>query len=159
MSCVRSIIGPSLSSNRQRRVSRSWTVVQVRRSHAGADSRPAREVLPTFDRDVDVARINLDQAGSAPRLLGGDQGGAGAPERIEDDAVAVGTIPNRIGDKGDGFDRGVQRQLALRRAVQDVLAGIVPDVRSIPAEAAEFYIVDVRRISFLNTNMSSCLDL
>ena len=107
MSCVPSILGPSLSSNRQRRVSRSWAVVQVRRSHAGEDSRPAREVLPTFDRDVDVARINLDQAGSAPRLLGGDQGGAGAPERIEDDAVAVGTIPNRIGDKGDRLDRGV----------------------------------------------------
>src|ERR1700674_3232862 len=149
MSCVRSIIGPPLSSNRQRCVSRSWAVLQVRRSPAGADSRPAREVLPTFDRDVDVARINLDQAGSAPRLLGGDQGGAGAPERIEDDTVAVGTIPNRIGDKGDGLDRGVQRQLALRRAAQDVLARIVPDVRSIPAETAEFYVVDVRRISSL----------
>ena len=57
-------------------------------------------------------------------------------------------ILNRIGDKRDGLDRGVQRQLALRRAIQDVLPRIVPDVRSIPAEAAEFYIVDVRRISF-----------
>jgi len=61
----------------------------------------------------------------------------------------VGTIPNRIGDECDGFGRRVHRQLAFGCAIEDILAGIFPDVRSIPAEAAELDIVDMWRGSLL----------
>jgi hypothetical protein len=105
--------------------------------------------LPACDGDVDVTRIDLDQKGLPPCLFGGDQGGPGAAERIEDDAVAVRTIADRINDKGDRLDRGVQRELALRSAAEDVLARIIPDIGSVAAEAAEFNVVDVRRISTL----------
>ena len=59
------------------------------------------------------------------------------------------TVTDRISDEGDGFRRRMHRQLAFRVAIEDVLAGIFPDVLSILAEAAEFDIVDVWRGSLL----------
>ena len=61
----------------------------------------------------------------------------------------MGTIPNRVGHERDRLDRRVHRQLAFGCAIEDILAAIFPDVRSIPAEAAEFDIVDMWRGSLL----------
>src|ERR1700730_2659522 len=110
---------------------------------------PARDILPTPDGDVDVARIELDQAGSASRLFGGDQGRARTPETIEDNPISMRTVSNRVSDECDGFGRWVDRQLAFGGAIEDILAVIFPNVRSVPTEAAEFDIVDVRRGSLL----------
>ena len=80
----------------------------MRHCRIDADSRPARQALPALDRDVDVAGINLDQASSAPGLLGSDQSCASAPEWIEDDIIAVGAISDGVSNKRDRFDCRMQ---------------------------------------------------
>ena len=56
---------------------------------------------------------------------------------------------NRVGYERDRFGRRVHRQLAFGCAIEDILAAIFPNVRSIAAEAAEFDIIDVCGASFL----------
>ena len=119
MSCVRSIIGPSFSSNRRRRVPRSWAVVQARRSHAGGDSRPAREVLPTFDRDVDVPEhIAALDASLAAKLEGGDA------DNIEYQFKVVYTLTN--GSKAKAHFQFVQPESAEGKEIQNVLIKYKP---------------------------------
>lgn len=110
----------------------------------GVHGRAAREPLPPPDRDIDVSRINLDQPGSAACSLGRDQARASAAKRIEKDPVPIGTIADCIGNEANRLDRGMQRKLVFR-APWNVLARIVPNVRSVPTMLAEPDIVDVGR--------------
>src|SRR5580700_7024401 len=121
---------------------------KMARNTLSIEVRPAvlSDARPPSDCTTWWSRPNLFSVGVEDRLvLGGDQGRASAPERIEDDPIAVGTIPNRVGHERDRLDRRVHRQLAFGCAIEDILAVIFPDVRSIPTEAAELDIVDMWR--------------
>ena len=109
----------------------------------------AGQPLPALDADVDEDRIELDHAGAAAGPFRRNQGRAGAAEGIEDQAAAVGAIADRVRDHGDRLDGRVQGQLALRGAVQRVLADIVPDIGPVSAIPPERDIVDVRALSDL----------
>src|SRR5215211_3043850 len=63
--------------------------------------RLAGVALPPAHRDVHEFRLQFNGAGAAAGLLRRDDGGAGPAERVEDDALALGHIPDRVRhDKG-----------------------------------------------------------
>jgi hypothetical protein len=70
---------------------------------AGLDEnrRVARRGLVASHNHIDVERIQLDAATNAPGLLGGDESRAGAEERVDDDAAAIGKVEKRA-DFGKG---------------------------------------------------------
>jgi hypothetical protein len=85
----------------------------ARTADVNFDGATSGKHLPAFDGRIDIARIKLDQTRLASGLLSSDQGGADAAEGIQDDSVAMGAVPDRVGNKGDRLCGRVQRQLAL----------------------------------------------
>ena len=109
----------------------------------GMPSDAARQPLPTIDADIDEDRIELDYAGAAAGPFSGNQSGARPAERIQDYAATVAAVEYRVGDHGDRLDSGMQAKLALRGAVQGILADVMPDVGSMLPIPAKRYVVDV----------------
>ena len=50
--------------------------------------------------DIDIERVELDAATDAAGRLGGDEGRAGAEERVDDSAAAVGEVEKSILEHG-----------------------------------------------------------
>src|SRR5690606_33587219 len=67
--------------------------------------------LPSAADDVDVARVEFDEAGLGAYVVGGDEGGAGAAEQVEDDAAGGAGVGEHVLHERDGFHGGV---LAVR---------------------------------------------
>ena len=74
------------------------------------DRRSAAHALPAQERDIDIARIQLDRARVTTGALGRNQDRAAAAEGIQDDALAMTAIANRVGNQADRLDRRVQRE-------------------------------------------------
>src|SRR5450759_3176250 len=92
----------------------------------------AREVLPAFDGDLDVLRVDLDGEATAAELLGGDECCTRAGERLVDIA---GVVPDGSAHRLDRLLRRVV-VLLLGRAAHDHLgAGHLPQrgVRMTPS--------------------------
>ena len=58
---------------------------------------PGRGLIPAQD-DIDVERVELDAEAASAGSLGGDEGRAGAKERVEDEVAAVGDVEEGIGE-------------------------------------------------------------
>ena len=52
----------------------------------------AGQLLPAQDGNIHVMRVELQNAGDTPGLLGSNDGGAAPRKPIEDQAAALGTI-------------------------------------------------------------------
>ena len=115
----------------------------------GMNGRSTGQLLPSPNRAIDKARLDFDQSCAPSRSLRSDQCGAGAAEWIEDDAVQIGAIPQRVRNQCHRLHSRMQRELPLCAVAQRILPGIVPNVGTIPSEAAEFDVVDVGGLSFL----------
>ena len=68
----------------------------------------ARIGLPSADDRVDIERIELDTVACATGALRGNERGAAAEKRIEDEIAAARAIEDRIRHERDGFDRRMQ---------------------------------------------------
>jgi len=115
------------------------------------ENRPiARRGLVTAYDHIDVQRIEFDTAKKPASLLGCQKRASRSDKCIRHKVAALRAITQRVRNHRDRLYRRVQSEqfvsiLAERRHATVML----PDVRSIPAETAEFYVVDVRRISSL----------
>src|SRR5690606_28353655 len=63
----------------------------------------ASEPLPALDDHGAVAGVELKHTSGAPQLLGGDQGGTGAGERVVDDVARARRVLERAGHELDGL--------------------------------------------------------
>jgi hypothetical protein len=87
--------------------------------------------LPTTNCGVDVERIKLEAVSTSANTLGGQDRGAGANKRVEDDIAAPRAIAHRIGDERDRFHRGMDGKIVKTPSTESVDARISPDVSGI----------------------------
>lgn len=64
----------------------------------------ARQCLPAPDSNVDLGRVEFERTSLAAGSLGGNQNGAAAAKRVENDIALFGAITNGVRDKRHGFD-------------------------------------------------------
>ena len=85
--------------------------------------------------------------------FGGQDGGAGPNERIEDDVTAPRTVPDSVGDESNRLDSGMNCQIVEPTRAERVHAGVIPDVGTVPAISPQLNIVEVGCFSvFENKN-------
>src|SRR6516164_2968058 len=113
------------------------------------DSYAACQPLPSTYRDVDITRLDLNQARAPSGLFCRDQGRTGSTKGIEHDVVQIGAIPNGVGNQRDWLNGRMQVELSFCGIAPGVLRWIVPDVGAMPSEPPQFYIVDVRTSALL----------
>jgi hypothetical protein len=70
-----------------------------------------RERLPSPDRHVDIAGIDLQPVAPTSNPLRCQKRRAGPAKRVENDLVAPGTVLHRVGDHRRRLDRGVSTQI------------------------------------------------
>src|SRR4029078_6359327 len=111
------------------------------------DSLLASQSLPAVNADVDILGIECPRPRVSGAPLGGDEDRAAAGKRIEDDALAMAAIAERIGDQAHRLDGRVHgEQRALGAAID---ARVRPHVGAVAAVLAELEVVDVRRVALL----------
>lgn len=113
----------------------------------GETSLDAGQGLPAPDGGVDVKRVKFNGAGMTSGALGGDQDRARAAEGIEHGLAALGAVANDVRDHCNRFHGGVGGEISVPALAEGIGARVVPDVGAITPVAAEFDIVDVRRIA------------
>lgn len=105
-------------------------------------------LIPAHD-DVDIERIEFHAPADAARLLGRDQGRAGAEERIEDDVAPVRHVVQRIDEHGDGLHGRVVLEPLPGIGAQGRGARVGPKVRSMPALSSEIDVVHRLSVALL----------
>ena len=88
-------------------------------------------------------RIELDAVAAPAGLFGGEQRGAAAGKRIQDNAASLRAIEDGVADQGERFRRRVSGKRCVPVLSETAHAGILPNIRSASSEAAEFDVVDV----------------
>ena len=78
--------------------------------------------------DIDVQRVQFDEARDSAGAFGRKDGGAAAPKRIENDAVSPATVTDQIRNQSRRFDRRMELKVTLAGRVKAVDAGIVQHV-------------------------------
>jgi hypothetical protein len=66
------------------------------------------KALPSLDRGVDIAPVDLDAVATSPRTLGGDEDCPAPRKGIQDDVVALGRIKNCVSDQCDPLNCRMQ---------------------------------------------------
>src|SRR5262249_10280599 len=92
----------------------------------------ARLLLPTEHGDVDVLGVDINSEANAAGLLGGNQRGARAQERIVDDVSALGVVQYRPAHQLDWFLCTVAGLLLLSVAAVRIEVGNLPQSRLCP---------------------------
>jgi hypothetical protein len=75
-----------------------------RQTRFGMQGVAAGKGLPTPDRDVDIAGVDLQGPSMPTDAFGGEQSGAGAGKGVEDDAVALRTVLDGISNQRHRFN-------------------------------------------------------
>src|SRR5258706_3276579 len=108
------------------------------------ETRPRR---PTFDRHIDIGRINLEPAEAPPGPLGCHERRSGAQKKIKHEIATPRHILDRIGNQPRRLDRRMQGQILSPAAPHGVYRGIVPNVGAVAAMPTEFDHVEMGRRS------------
>src|SRR5262249_57095255 len=90
----------------------------------------SRKGLPTPDRDVDEAGLDLERVGPPPDTLRCQEGRSGSTEEVEHDVAATAAIPYRIRNQRDRLDRRMRLQLVHAARPERIDPGVMPDVGS-----------------------------
>jgi hypothetical protein len=102
-----------------------------------------RRLVAPYDH-VNVERVELDPATDAASGLGGDEGRAGAEERVNDDVATIGKVEERVLEHGGWLDGRVILEPSGGIGAERRGARISPDVRAPATAFTEFDVVDVR---------------
>ena len=94
------------------------------------------QLLPSRDRNVDISRINLQAVRDTPHFLGRQENGARTRELVQHHVTTCGAIEKRISDQCNGLDGWVSGERFHPASAEGIHAGILPDVRPVPTEAA-----------------------
>src|SRR5262249_35667212 len=100
-------------------------------------------------RQVDVARLDLETEGAPPGPFCSDKRSARTHEGIEYESTAPRAIEDRIFHQLDGLYGGMRAKRLRTFSAEAVHAGVNPHVGSVTAISAKFNIVDVRCAAIL----------
>src|ERR1043166_2912073 len=100
-----------------------------------------RRFLPSSDRHIHEARINLDDVSASPDFVGGQDQGPRSTEVIQDAIAPGGAVQQGVRHQGDGLDCWMHGKLFKPPMPKSVYARVVPDVGAIAAMSAELDVI------------------
>src|SRR6185437_3139879 len=102
-------------------------------------------LLPPTDRQVHIARLNLERVADPAYPLCGKQRRTRPQEGVEHNLTARGAVQKRVCHERNRFDCGVHGEdiLLAPHPRESVRSRIVPDIGAITAEAAKLNVVAV----------------
>jgi hypothetical protein len=107
----------------------------------------AGERLPSADSDINEARLDFERVCPPTDALRGQNRRSGPAERIQHDVATSGAVFDRIADKADGLDGRMGLEVIHSSGPKRVDARVLPDIRTVPAMAAELDVVEMSRVA------------
>src|SRR5260370_14283926 len=93
---------------------------------------------------VSIVRIEFYAVAASSSLFRGDQRGSASSEGVKDNAPALRTIKNRVGDQRQRLHGRMHRKFGIAGATEATGARVIPDIGTVPTETPQFDIVDMR---------------